>query len=254
MLLYLLLFLLVGICMVSLPIVLWGRSIYRSFSGARAVTCPETKQTVAVELDAVHAAVTGLRGKPDLRLADCTRWPEKAGCNEACLEEACQTAAYIKGEVAPPKTKNIYHLPVALAAVAAWVLGLVWHSEYLFRTRWLEALGASEPVYRRVVEWLAPHLLSFGVPLLFAYGVAWLLSVRRQWGVRRGMLAGVFLWSALALAALLGTEVAGLPRDLLWIEVLYTVIASVMVGAIIGGLSGKMTEERLQPMAKHPAA
>jgi hypothetical protein len=32
------------------------------------------------------------------------------------------------------------------------------------------------------------------------------------------MLAGVFLWSALGLAALLGTEVAGLPRELLWIE------------------------------------
>jgi hypothetical protein len=37
------------------------------------------------------------------------------------------------------------------------------------------------------------------------------------------MLAGVFLWSALGLAALLGTEVAGLPRELLWIEVLYNI-------------------------------
>jgi hypothetical protein len=60
------------------------------------------------------------------------------------------------------------------------------------------------------------------------------------------MLAGVFLWSVLGLAALLGTEVAGLPRDLLWMEVLYTLLASVLVGAIIGGLEGKMVEEKLQ--------
>jgi hypothetical protein len=246
MLLYLLLFLLIGVCLILIPLSLWGREIYRAFSGARAVTCPETKQTVAVRFDALHAAVTGLQGKSDLRLADCTRWPERAGCDEACMAEACHTAPYTEGEVAPPKTKSIYHLPVLVAAFAAWVLGLVWHSEYVFRTRWLDALGASEPVYRRVVEWLSPHLLSLAVPLLFAYGVAWLLRIGRQWGVRRGILAGVFLWSALGLAALLGTEVAELPRDLLWIEVLYTLIASVMVGAIIGGLSGKLTEARLQ--------
>jgi hypothetical protein len=247
MLLYLLLFLLIGIGLILIPLVLWGREIYRRFSGARAVTCPETKQTVAVEFDALHAAVTGLQGKSDLRLADCTRWPERAGCDEACLEEACRTAPYTAGEVAPAKTKTVYHLPVLVAAFAAWVLGLVWHSEYVFRARWLDALGASEPVYRRVVEWLSPHLLSLAVPLLFAYGVAWLLAAtRRPWGVWRGIMAGVFLWSALALAALLGTEVAGLPRDLLWIEVLYTLIASVIVGAIIGGLSGKLTQAKLQ--------
>lgn len=246
MLLYLLLFLLIGACLVFLLPALWGRSIYRHFSGARAVTCPETKQTVAVHFDALHAAVTGIQGKSDLRLADCTRWPERAGCDEACLAEACHTPAYTEGEVAPPKTKNIYHLPVLIAAFAAWVLGLIWHSEYLFRARWLDALGANEPLYRRLVEWLSPHLLSLAVPLLFAYGVAWLLATHGRRGVRRGILAGVFLWSILGLAALLGTEVAGLPRDLLWIEVLYTLLASVLMGGIIGGLEGKMVEETLQ--------
>jgi hypothetical protein len=246
MLLYLFLFVLIGVCLVFLLPALWGRAIYRTFTGTRAVTCPETKQAVAVRFDALHAAVTGIQGKSDLRLADCTRWPERAGCDQACLEEACHTAPYTKGEVAPPKAKNIYHLPVLLAAFAAWLLGLVWHSEYLFRARWLSALGVNGPVYRRVVEWLSPHLLSLAVPLLFAYGVAWLLAVRGQKGVRIGMLAGAFLWSVLGLAALLGTEVAGLPRDLLWIEVVYTLLASVLVGAIIGGLEGKMVEEKLQ--------
>ncbi len=57
------------------------------FGGTRVVTCPENKQTVAVELDRVHATLTGVGGKPELRLTECTRWPERAGCGQMCLSQ-----------------------------------------------------------------------------------------------------------------------------------------------------------------------
>ena len=55
--------------------------------GPRVVTCPENKQLVAVEANAASAAAGSLIGHERLRLADCTRWPEKQGCGQECLAE-----------------------------------------------------------------------------------------------------------------------------------------------------------------------
>lgn len=58
---------------------------YLRFRGTRVVVCPETRRYVAVEVDAPHAAATAARGEPDLRLASCTRWPEREGCDQDCV-------------------------------------------------------------------------------------------------------------------------------------------------------------------------
>ena len=67
---------------------LFGRRLVAAFSkyrGTRVVVCPENREMVAVEVDAGHAAFTAPRGRPELRLEACTRWPEKAGCGQECL-------------------------------------------------------------------------------------------------------------------------------------------------------------------------
>ena len=53
----------------------------------RVVVCPDNRKVVAVEVDAVHAAMSAPQGRPDLRLEDCTRWPQKAGCGQECLSQ-----------------------------------------------------------------------------------------------------------------------------------------------------------------------
>ncbi|MBZ5596703.1 MAG: DUF1761 domain-containing protein [Acidobacteriia bacterium] len=237
------LMLLASVCLVLLMPTLWGREIYVHFRGSRAVTCPETRQQVAVNFDALHAAVSGMGGRSKLRLAGCTRWPERADCGQDCIPEATRTAQYTQGEAAPRRTSKIYHLPVLIAVAAAWVFGLVWHSEYLFRRGWEEVLRVDSSQMRQVVEWLSPHLLSVGVLLLFAYGVAWLLTLGGRKGAGWGVLTATSLWAAVILASLLVTGVAGMPRDLLRIEAAYTLLASVVIGAIIGGLNGKLVEE-----------
>lgn len=241
-LLFYVLMFLASACLVLLMPILWGREIYTRYRGSRAVTCPETRRQVAVDFDALHAAVTGVGGKVDLRLADCTRWPERADCPQDCIPEASRTTQFTLGETAPTGARKIYHLPVLIAVSVAWVFGLVWHSEYLFRGRWEDALKIDPAQMRQVVEWLSPHLLSVGVLLLFAYGVAWLLTLAKRKGAGRGILAAVTLWAAVTLASLLVTGVAGVPRELLRSEVEYTFLASVVIGAIIGGLNGKLSE------------
>lgn len=56
--------------------------------GKRVVVCPETRKYVAVEVDARHAAATAAAGdRPELVLRSCTRWPERADCDQACVHQ-----------------------------------------------------------------------------------------------------------------------------------------------------------------------
>lgn len=60
---------------------------YLRHRGARLITCPETQTREAVVVDAGHAAVTSLVGRTELRLSDCTRWPERRACGQQCLAQ-----------------------------------------------------------------------------------------------------------------------------------------------------------------------
>jgi len=77
----------IGLALLGHILVRSGRA-YRLYRGKRIVTCPETGKPVGVDVDAAHAAATAsLSGPPDLRLTDCTRWPERETCGQECLAE-----------------------------------------------------------------------------------------------------------------------------------------------------------------------
>jgi hypothetical protein len=82
------------------------------------------------------------------------------------------------------------------------------------------------------------HLLTVAICLLFAYGVAWLLVVCHRKGVLPGLLMSVLLCGAVVAASWHG--IAGLPHDLLVIEAGYIVLATFIVGAMVGGLYDKL--------------
>jgi hypothetical protein len=67
-----------------------GRA-YVKYRGKRLVGCPETSQPAAVDVDAWHAALTGVVGKPTLRLASCSRWPARHDCGQQCLRQIEQS-------------------------------------------------------------------------------------------------------------------------------------------------------------------
>jgi len=227
-----------GVALVLLMPALWAHEIHHAYSAPRAVTCPETHREVGVTIDATHAAVTGLRGTPEFRLSKCTRWPERIKCAQDCLPEALSNEPYTLGEVHLPKTqRQIYHLPVLLAAFAASYVGMLWHSPYLFRARWMADLGITPAQLKQLVAWYSPHLLTIAACLLFAYGVTWLQIWRTRKGLWQGILSSTLLWAAIMLATL--PSLLGLSRDLLLIEAGYTLVAAIMVGVIIGGLSGR---------------
>jgi len=232
---------LVGASLILLPAALWVREIYRRYSGSRLVACPENQQSAVVRIDTQHAAATGMHGHADVRLCDCTRWPERENCGQPCLPQAVEAEAY-KPAVIRAGKKRIYHLPILLAAFAAWCLGVMWHAQYLFRLRWTEALGLTRVQVRQIVWWISPHLLTFAVCLLFAYGVAWLLAAFHRKGVLSGILAAVLLGAAVAAAN--GFGIARLPHDLLLLEAGYVVLATILMGAMVGGFYDKLVVRR----------
>ncbi len=65
---------------------------YTKYNGTRVITCPETKEPAAVEVDASYAAVTAIADEPDLRLKRCSRWPERHDCNQDCLNQIVRSS------------------------------------------------------------------------------------------------------------------------------------------------------------------
>ena len=230
---------LIAVALFLLPPAFWRRELYNRYSGSRLVACPENRQAAVVRMDAGHAASTGMHGSPDLRLCDCTRWPERAQCGQACLAQALEAEPHPPGD-RKAGTKPIYHFPVLLAAFVAWCLGAIWHAQYAFRPQWLHAVGLTHVRVRELGWWTLAHLLAAAACLLFAYGVAWLLAVCHRRGVLPGVLISALLCGALVAANWHG--IAGLPHELLAIEAGYAALAVLAVGSIIGGLYGRLPQ------------
>ena len=55
------------------------------YRGIKVVACPETERPALVEVNALHASLTSMVGRPDIRLESCSRWPMKNQCGQECL-------------------------------------------------------------------------------------------------------------------------------------------------------------------------
>ena len=225
----------VGACLLLMMPALWGKHIFDQYRQPRPVTCPETRSQVSVRFNAFRAAATGLSGPPSLRLIECTRWPERAGCDQDCIPEAQRNTPVKEAGVVPSSRKAFPHLPVLVATGAAWVLGMVWHSEYLFRARWSSALNLSDRQTRDLAEMWSPHLLTAAACLLFAYCVAWITV----WLGKRSLFMGIRVAASVWVLTAAGVMIAGggsLPSDLLKIEGGFSLLGALLVGALVGGL------------------
>jgi hypothetical protein len=64
-----------------------GLRSYFQLRGKRLVNCPETQKPAAVDLDALPLAREAVFRIPQLRLSECSRWPERQGCGQECLKQ-----------------------------------------------------------------------------------------------------------------------------------------------------------------------
>lgn len=64
-----------------------GVRAFLQYRGKRLVTCPETQKAAAVEVAVGEAALGAFLTEPTVRLHECSRWPERAGCGQDCLQQ-----------------------------------------------------------------------------------------------------------------------------------------------------------------------
>jgi hypothetical protein len=57
----------------------------RIYRGTRVVTCPDSLEPAAVELDRRRAAFTAFLGRPWVSVRRCSRWPARWLCSRECL-------------------------------------------------------------------------------------------------------------------------------------------------------------------------
>lgn len=74
--------------------------------GRRVVRCPETRKLAAVDLDTAHAILTALSESAEIRVKNCSRWPDHDRCDRGCLSAAASS----------PPVRNISELRSARAA------------------------------------------------------------------------------------------------------------------------------------------
>jgi len=60
---------------------------YLRYRGKRVITCPETANHAAVHVNVVNAAREAAFGKHHIRLAQCSRWPDRQNCGQECLSQ-----------------------------------------------------------------------------------------------------------------------------------------------------------------------
>ena len=72
---------------VILAMVVLFLGLYVRYRGKRIVICPETKAPVGAEINAALAAGTWMVTQPRFVVTACSRWPERAGCDQACAPQ-----------------------------------------------------------------------------------------------------------------------------------------------------------------------
>ena len=72
------------LCIATFFLVRMGVEFFR-FRERRKLLCPDTGDFALVRIGAMHAAVSSLLDDPQLRVRDCSLWPERKGCGQRCL-------------------------------------------------------------------------------------------------------------------------------------------------------------------------
>jgi hypothetical protein len=63
-------------------------TVWAQYRGPQVVICPETRKPAGVSVDMQRAEKAAfLDLKPEIRLASCSRWPEREGCGQECLAQ-----------------------------------------------------------------------------------------------------------------------------------------------------------------------
>lgn len=134
---------------------------------------------------------------------------------------------------------SINWMAVIVAGVSAFLVGGVWYSRPVFGNAWMKDCNLTEEEIKKGNKGKI-FGFTFFFSLLMAFNLAMFLKdpagtdcgpkTNLTWGMTAGFLAGIWTFSAIAIHSLFELK----PWRLIFINGFYTVIALVIMGAIIG--------------------
>ncbi len=75
----------IALAYVVVPAVLEG---FADYEASRKVTCPATANQADIRASRLGGVAEIFGGRPDPRVVGCSLWPERKGCDRACVRPA----------------------------------------------------------------------------------------------------------------------------------------------------------------------
>lgn len=129
---------------------------------------------------------------------------------------------------------EVNYLAVLAAAVAGFLIGLIWYSPFILGKLWMNLSGITEEAMKGRNP-TTPLAVSFIADLVLAYVLSYFIQYAGINTVVLGMTAGFWTWLGfLATVQLTDAMFTGKPIGFYLINTSYRLIALLAMGAILG--------------------
>ena len=129
----------------------------------------------------------------------------------------------------------VSYIPILVAAVVSFVIGMLWYSPALFGKSWMKLAGVKMQGKPKGIGGIM--FTAFIANLVMAYVFVYFLNILSYADTVTGVIFGFFLWAGFFATTLLGSVLwEGKPFNLYLINAGYQLVNLVVMGAVLGYL------------------
>jgi|ETNmetMinimDraft_2_1059921.scaffolds.fasta_scaffold07735_7 hypothetical protein len=128
----------------------------------------------------------------------------------------------------------VTYLPIFIAAVVSFVIGMLWYSPALFGKKWMSLAGVKRGKEKKMGGIM---VAAFVANLVMAYVYLYIMGMIGYADVSSGVVLGFLLWVGFFATTLLGGVFwEGKPFNLYLINAGYQLVNLVAMGAVLGAM------------------
>tara|TARA_Y100000034_G_C6902101_1_gene417479 strand:+ start:3126 stop:3518 length:393 start_codon:yes stop_codon:yes gene_type:complete len=128
----------------------------------------------------------------------------------------------------------VTYLPIFIAAVVSFVIGMLWYSPALFGKRWMNLAGVKRDKEKKMGGIM---VAAFVANLVMAYVYLYIMGMVGYADAGSGVVLGFLLWVGFFATTLLGGVFwEGKPFNLYLINAGYQLVNLVVMGAVLGAM------------------
>ena len=132
---------------------------------------------------------------------------------------------------------DINYIAVLVAAIAAFIVGMLWYSPVLFGSQWQKLMGFSEEELKKMKEKsMAPSMIIMMLSqLVMAFVLAHIIDVFGAFELTPALEVGFWLWLGFMATKNLGVVLwLGKSWNLYFLNAMYDLVTLLVMAAILG--------------------